>query len=250
MTGVLRVELIEQVKRMLGGSMIDRELEAADYELAATLSFERYEQIAGNAQEEAYIFLELVNEEGVYFLPPEIISVRQIFRRGLGETNGGTSIDPFSLAYTNLYLLQAGAGGGYTAGLLTYELFNDYIKLAGRMFGAYIQFTFNNVTKKLQIVRKPTGGEPVLLWVYKKRSEDELLQDTFIKPWIRSYTLAWSKQMLGEAYEKYAQVPGPQGGTTLNGAALKADAKESMEKLEQQLRLYEDNSMPLGVIIG
>ena len=90
----------------------------------------------------------------------------------------------------------------------------------------------------------------MLLWVYKKRSEDELLQDTFIKPWIRSYTLAWSKQMLGEAYEKYAQVIGPQGGTTLNGAALKADAKESMEKLEQQLRLYEDNSMPLGVIIG
>jgi len=250
MAGVLRVELIEQVKRMLGSSMVDRELEAEDYELATTLAFERYEQIAGNAQEEAYIFLELVNEEGVYFLPPEIISVRQIFRRGLGETNGGTSIDPFSLAYTNLYLLQAGAGGGYTAGLLTYELFNDYIKLAGRMFGAYIQFTFNNVTKKLQIIRKPTGGEPVLLWVYKKRSEDELLQDTFIKPWIRSYTLAWAKQMLGESYEKYAQIIGPQGGTTLNGAALKADAKESMEKLEQQLRLYEDNSMPLGVIIG
>ena len=56
--------------------------------------------------------------------------------------------------------------------------------------------------------------------------------------------------MLGESYEKYAQIIGPQGGTTLNGAALKADAKESMEKLEQQLRLYEDNSMPLGVIVG
>jgi hypothetical protein len=249
-TSTLRVNLINEVKRMLGGSMIDRELESEDYELAATLAFERYNLRSGNAQEEAYMFLELVNEEGVYYLPQEIISVRQIFRRGLGETNGGTSLDPFSLAYTNLYLLQAGAGGGYTAGLLTYEAFNQFLKQAGRMFGAYLNYTFNTVTKKLQLVRKPTGGEAVLLWVYKTRTEDELLSDPFARPWIRNYTLAWSKQMLGEAYEKYATIIGPQGGTTLNGAALKNDAKEMMDRLEIELQQYTDNSMPLGVIIG
>lgn len=249
-TSTLRVNLINEVKRMLGGSMIDRELESEDYELAATLAFERYNLRSGNAQEEAYMFLELVNEEGVYYLPQEIISVRQIFRRGLGETNGGTSLDPFSLAYTNLYLLQAGAGGGYTAGLLTYEAFNQFLKQAGRMFGAYLNYSFNTVTKKLQLVRKPTGGEAVLLWVYKTRTEDELLSDPFARPWIRNYTLAWSKQMLGEAYEKYATIIGPQGGTTLNGAALKNDAKEMMDRLEIELQQYSDNSMPLGVIIG
>ncbi len=249
-TSTLRVNLINEVKRMLGGSMIDRELESEDYELAATLAFERYNLRSGNAQEEAYMFLELVNEEGVYYLPQEIISVRQIFRRGLGETNGGTSLDPFSLAYTNLYLLQAGAGGGYTAGLLTYEAFNQFLKQAGRMFGAYLNYSFNTVTKKLQLVRKPTGGEAVLLWVYKTRTEDELLSDPFARPWIRNYTLAWSKQMLGEAYEKYATIIGPQGGTTLNGAALKNDAKEMMDRLEIELQQYTDNSMPLSIIIG
>lgn len=246
----LRVNLINEVKRMLGNSMIDRELDAEDYELAVTLAIERYNLRSGNAQEEAYMFLELVNEEGVYYLPQEIISVRQIFRRGLGETNGGTSLDPFSLAYTNLYLLQAGAGGGYTAGLLTYEAFNQFLKQAGRMFGAYLNYTFNTVTKKLQLIRKPTGGEAVLLWVYKTRTEDELLSDPFAKPWIRNYALAWSKQMLGEAYEKYNTIPGPQGGTSLNGAALKADAKEMMDKLEIELQQYVDNSMPLGIIVG
>tara|TARA_R110000868_G_scaffold22642_3_gene92796 strand:- start:35034 stop:35789 length:756 start_codon:yes stop_codon:yes gene_type:complete len=249
-TSTLRVNLINEVKRMLGGSMIDRELDAEDYELAATLALERYNLRSGNAQEEAYMFLELVNEEGVYYLPQEIISVRQIFRRGLGETNGGSSVDPFSLAYTNLYLLQAGAGGGYTAGLLTYEAFNQFLKQAGRMFGAYLNYTYNTVTKKLQLVRKPTGGEAVLLWVYKTRTEDELLSDPFARPWIRNYTLAWSKQMLGEAYEKYATIIGPQGGTTLNGAALKNDAKEMMDKLEIEMQQYTDNSMPLSIIIG
>ncbi len=249
-TSSLRVNLINEVKRMLGNSMIDRELDAEDYELAATLAIERYNLRSGNAQEEAYMFLELVNEEGVYYLPQEIISVRQIFRRGLGETNGGPSLDPFSLAYTNLYLLQAGAGGGYTSGLLTYEAFNQFLKQAGRMFGAYLNYTFNTVTKKLQLIRKPTGGEAVLLWVYKTRTEDELLSDPFAKPWIRNYTLAWSKQMLGEAYEKYNTIPGPQGGTSLNGAALKADAKEMMDKLEIELQQYVDNSMPLGIIVG
>jgi hypothetical protein len=56
--------------------------------------------------------------------------------------------------------------------------------------------------------------------------------------------------MLGEAYEKYATIIGPQGGTTLNGAALKNDAKEMMDRLEIELQQYMDNSMPLSIIIG
>lgn len=249
--GTLRVNLIEELKGMLGGSLIDRELEVNDYNLAITLAFDRYNQRSGNAQEEAYLFLDLIYEQNVYFLPQEVISVRQIFRRGIGETAGGTSIDPFALAYTNLYLLQAGAGGGYTAGLLTYELFNDYMKQASRMFGAYLNFTFDTVSKKLQIIRKPTGGEAVILWCYKSRSEDQILQDTFARPWIRSYALAWAKQILGEAYEKYASgLPGPQSSVMLNGTALKAESKEMMAGLEIELNLYTDNSMPLGIIIG
>jgi hypothetical protein len=235
---------------MMGGSMVDLELDPNDYETALNLAFDRYRQRAGNSMEEGYVFLKVLYEQNVYYLPDEIMQVRQIFRRGLGEIGGGTSLDPFALAYTNLYLLQAGAGGGYTAGLLTYELFNDYLKQAGRMFGAYMNFTFDPVTKKLQLVRKPTGGETMLLWVMKVKSDDQILQDTYIKPWIRSYTLAWTKMILGEAYSKFNTIVGPGGGVTLKGDALKTEAKTMMEELEKELDLYIDSSSPPMIVIG
>jgi hypothetical protein len=244
-------EIIDDVQRLMGGSMIETDLEAADYQMAIKLALERYRQRSSNSVEEAYAFLALQPEQTEYYLPEEISEVRQIFRRGLGGTTGGTYIDPFSLAYTNLYLLQAGAGGGYTAGLLTFELFYQYQEQAGRMFGRDINYHFNTVSKKLTLVRRILGEETVLLWVLKIKPDDMILKDPYAKPWIRSYTLALCKEMRGQAYSKYSQGIGPQGGFTLSGAELKAEAKEEMEKLELEILNYIDNGTPIsGVILG
>jgi len=246
-----RQKIINQVQTMLGSSMIDVELSPNDYTTALDLAFDRYRQRSGNADLESYLFLQLEYEKTEYYLPENVVSVRQLFRRGTGETTGGTNLDPFSLAYTNLYLLQAGAGGGYTAGLLTYELFYQYLSQAGRMFGRDINFTFDTVSKKLSIVRKPLGGEAILIWCYMYRPDETILQDPFSRPWIRDYTLAWCKMMLGEAYSKFTNgLAGPQGGVTLKGEALKTEALAIMEKLEKDLDLYIDNAMPLGIRIG
>ena len=245
----LKQEIIEDVKTMLGNSLVEVELEPKDYQTALKLALERYRQRSSNAVEEAYAFLELQPETTEYYLPQEIVDVRQIFRRGLGGNTGGTYIDPFSLAYTNLYLLQAGAGGGYTAGLLTFELFYQYQEQAGRMFGRDINYHFNTVTKKLTIVRRLLSDETVLLWVNKMKPDDMILSDPFSRPWIRSYTLAWCKQFLGEAYSKFGQVIGPQGGTTLKGDALKTESVAEIEKLEIELLQYVDNGTPSSFVI-
>ena len=246
-----RQKIIDQVRSMLGGSIVDIELDPSDYQTALDISFDRYRQRSGNADLESYLFLRLEYEVTEYYLPENVTSVRKLFRRGTGETTGGTNLDPFSLAYTNLYLLQAGAGGGYTAGLLTYELFYQYLNQAGRMFGRDINFTFDTVTKKLSIIRKPTGGEAIVIWCYMYRPDETILQDPYSRPWIRDYTLAWSKLMLGEAYSKFSNgLAGPQGGVTLKGEQLKQEALAIMEKLEKDIDLYIDNSMPLGIIIG
>ena len=56
--------------------------------------------------------------------------------------------------------------------------------------------------------------------------------------------------MIGEARSKFATLPGAQGGVSLNGDALKAEAAVEIEKLETELKLYIDGSAPLGVMIG
>ena len=156
MATTLEQEIIDEVQLMLGGGMVDIELDPNHYSTALKLSFDRYRQRSGNADEESYLFLRLENNITDYYLPDNVVSVRQLFRRGLGGITGGTQIDPFSLAYTNLYLLQAGAGGGYSAGLLTYELFYEYLDQAGRMFGRDINFTFEEISENSRRVEKIT----------------------------------------------------------------------------------------------
>jgi hypothetical protein len=43
---------------------------------------------------------------------------------------------------------------------------------------------------------------------------------------------------------------GPQGGTSLNGDALKSEAQSEMEKLEEDLKTYVDGSTPLTWVTG
>jgi hypothetical protein len=56
--------------------------------------------------------------------------------------------------------------------------------------------------------------------------------------------------MLGEAREKFATIASPQGGTQLNGAAIKAEGLAMIEKLELELATNVDNQQPMWFTRG
>jgi hypothetical protein len=56
------------------------------------------------------------------------------------------------------------------------------------------------------------------------------------KQWIRKYTLALVKELLGAVREKYSQIPIPGSEISLDGAALRAEAQTEKEALMTQLR--------------
>jgi len=187
--------------------------------------------------------------QNVYTLPSEFINVRQLFRRTVGLETGpsASSFDPFSSAILNTYLLNY----NYAGGLATYDFYAQYIELAARMFGGYVIYTFNPVTKELRIVRDPKGsGEQVLIWADILRPEQQLLQDPGAGIWIGDWTLSQLKLILGEAREKFGTIAGPGGGTTLNGAALKSEGKAMQDQLLEDLKRFVDYSQPYSFIIG
>ena len=347
----LRNEMIDYIRLRLGDQIVDVELDKEHYELAIKQALTKYRQKAQNAVEESYAFLNLIPDVQEYILPNNIMEVRQIFRRGIGSTAGTTAsqFEPFSSGYLNTYMLVAGRVGGLT----NYELFASYQKLAMTMFGGYINYTWNKVTKKLTLVRKipydggtnitplaitsnnvlagstititlpmattraqqelqvgdsiyiqhcPTRGystqyrvltistdkttvtvlsnqvlgstevaaddvrktvfwipkpeyvenelEPILLWIYNHKPDSMLLSDPQVFPWLQEYSLAFAKSILGQARGKFASIAGPQGGSTLNGAALMAESAAEMEQLEKDLANYVDGSQPLTWITG
>lgn len=252
-----RSDITDYIRMRLGDGIVDVELDKEHYDMAINQALIKYRQRATNSVEESYAFLKLFPETQEIILPDVVMDVRAAYRRGIGSVSGTTAsqFEPFASGYLNTYMLVAGRVGG----LLNYELFVDYQKLAMRMFGGFLNFTFNKVTKKLTLIRKipfaganadPNGFEDVLLHLYNYKPDAMILNDVQSFPWVQEYAYSFAKLIVGEAREKYASLPGPQGGTQLNGATLKGEAKAEMEKLEQELKDFVDGSMPLGFVIG
>jgi hypothetical protein len=235
-TDQAKQQVFNYCKTMLGDGMIDVELDPIHYETALNRALAVFRQRSDNAVEESYAFLTLTESQNEYILPQEIQQVRQIFRRSVGSRTGngtgGTVFEPFNMAYTNTYLLASTNMGG----LLTYELFAQYQELVGKMFGSYINFTWHPQSRKLIIHQRPRGEESVMLQVYNTKPDFAIIDDVYSGQWIKDYSLANCKMMLGQAREKFAQIAGPQGGTGLNGAAMKTEAQAEIDKLDEALK--------------
>ena len=119
--------------------------------------------------------------------------------------------------------------------------------------------SFNIVNNKLQIFPKPQSEYK--LWFEYQVVKDRRENATVITPnvvsdysnvgynfaeyskindvgkqWIRKYTLALAKEMLGAIREKYSTVPIPGSEVSLDGAALRAEAQTEKDALIEQLR--------------
>ena len=246
----MKQNVYDYVNARLGGGMIDVELDPIHYETALNKALGRFRQRSDNSVEESYVFLTCVEDQNEYTLPDEVIEVRKIYRRSIGSRtgggDGGSLFEPFNMAYTNTYLLS----GSKMGGLATYDLFSQHQELVGRMFGSFIEFKWNTTTKKLTLLQRPAASEEILLYCYNFRPDDQLLTDYLAKEWIKDYTLATCKYMLGEARSKFATIAGPAGGSTLNGDALKAEAQAEMEKLDNEVSLQVGGGGGYGFTIG
>ena len=235
---------------MLGDGMIDVELDPIHYETALNRSLAVFRQRSDNAVEESYAFMTLKQDQNEYILPKEIQQVRQIYRRSIGSRtgngSGGTVFEPFNLAYTNTYLLSSTNMGG----LATYELFSQYQELVGKMFGSFINFTWLPQSRKIIIQQRPRGDEEILLWVYNVRPDFAIIEDTYAGQWIKDYSLANCKIMLGQAREKFASIAGPQGGTALNGSAMKSEGQADLDRLTIELATLVSGGQGYSWIIG
>lgn len=247
-----RQQVYNYCRTMLGDGMVDVELDPIHYETALNRALTKFRQRSPNSVEESYAYLELKADTNDYILSDEIINVQSVFRRTVGSRTGagtGSNFDPFNLAYTNTYLLNSTMLGG----LATYFLFASYQEQIGKMFGSFIEFQWIPSKHLLRILQRPvTDGETLLLKCQNYRPDFSIINDIYAKQWIRDYTLASCKLMLGEARSKFGSIAGPNGAGQLNGAALLQAGQQEIEKLEKELDLFIPGSGGSGYtfIIG
>lgn len=245
-----RQQVFDYCRAMLGDGMIDVELDLVHYNTALDRTLNRFRQRSPNSVEESYVFLTLEKDKNDYILPQEIINVQSVFRRTLGSRTGGgtgSNFEPFNLAYTNTYLLNSTMMGGIS----TYFLFAGYQEMVGKMFGAYIEFQWAQSTRLLRILQRPFAeGETLMLKTQNYRPDFAIINDLYAKQWVRDYTLANCKLILGEARSKFGTIAGPQGGSQLNGSTLLQDGKAEIEKLDKELETLISGGTGYSFVIG
>ena len=175
--------------------------------------------------------------------------------------------DPYSVgAQGTLNLISELGFGNFSpaAQFLMMPLYEDVLRMQQIEFNDHIRksaHTFNIVNNKLEIFPVPTDGTTSRIYYeYFERDAFEnnssIVQDGVVadysnirydfiqyskvnevgKQWIRKYTLALSKELLGAIREKYSSVPIPDGEVNLDGAALRAEAQVEKDMLVTQLR--------------
>lgn len=227
-----RDEFVAQIALLLGGELVDVELDPLHYHTALSIALDKLRQRSDGALEEQDIFLTLTPGVDEYTLPSEVQEVRRLYRRGVGAyTAGGIDFNPADGAFYNMHLLQGGSGG-----LATWDFYNQYLETVDRVFASQYNFVWYNSTKTLRLIRKPQAVEDVLVRVWTTKAEEAVLYDPYAGPWVRSYALALCKQMLGQARNKYPSgYPGATGAVTLNGDQLLQESATELEKLELDL---------------
>lgn len=128
-------------------------------------------------------------------------------------------------------------------------------------------YSYRVTGTKLRIFPTPTAVDPLKLWIrvgFESNPLNPALTDASIdgvsnlsnvpygnfvysrvnslaRQWVRQYTLALCKELLGMIRSKFSSVPIPGGELTLDGGDLKSSAKEEKDKLRTDLREMLDS---------
>jgi hypothetical protein len=186
--------------------------------------------------------------------------------------------DPFAGTYDNIELLNSFGMGNvspavsYVLRPMSYDLAranaietNDLIRKSA--------YSFEVINNKMRIFPKPksTDNGNKIYFHYYMKDERQSVTRTYTdskvsdpsnipykfityqeinsagRQWIRKYTLALAKELLGIIRSKYAAMPLPNGEVSLDGDALKAEGREEkLNALEELKQFLESVSLAEG----
>jgi hypothetical protein len=160
-------------------------------------------------------------------------------------------------------MLQGFGWGQYSPAVnfLMLPMYDDLLRVQAIEFNDEIRksaYTFELINNELRVFPIPTAEAKIQFqYIVKNDRKDPLktnngsitdfsnatynnMQYTEInhagKQWIRKYTLALAKELLGSIRSKYGSIPIPGGETNLDGDTLRNEASSEKENLLTQLR--------------
>jgi len=195
------------------------------------------------------------------------IIVQRVFNHGPAAIS--KFYDPFAGAYDNIELLDSFGMGNVSPAVsyilrpMSYDLAranaietNDLVRKSA--------YSFELINNNMRIFPRPKdddAGNKIYFQYYKRNDMNDVTQtktankvsdpsnipykfityseiNSMGRNWIRKYTLALSKELLGIIRSKYASLPLPNGEVSMDGEALKSEGREEKANLLEELNLF------------
>jgi hypothetical protein len=195
------------------------------------------------------------------------LEVQRVFNQGPAAIS--KFYDPFAGTYDNIELLDSFGFGSVSPAVsyilrpISYDLAranaietNDLVRKSA--------YSFELINNKLRIFPRPESddaGEKIYFHYYKRNDRSDVTQaftnakvsdpsnipyqfivyneiNSMGRNWIRKYTLALAKELLGIIRSKYASMPLPNGEVSLDGEALKSEGREEKANLLEELNTF------------
>jgi len=195
------------------------------------------------------------------------IEVQRVFNQGPAAIS--KFYDPFAGTYDNIELLDSFGFGNVSPAVsyilrpISYDLAranaietNDLVRKSA--------YSFELINNKLRIFPLPDSqdaGEKIYFHYYKRDDKTDVTQlytnnkvsdpsnipykfityseiNSMGRNWVRKYTLALAKELLGIIRSKYASLPLPNGEVSMDGEALKSEGREEKANLLEELNTF------------
>jgi len=195
------------------------------------------------------------------------LEIQRVFNEGPAAIS--KFYDPFAGTYDNIELLDSFGFGNVSPAVsyilrpMSYDLAranaietNDKIRKSA--------YSFELINNQIRLFPRPvsgSGGDKIYFNYYLKEDRqstsrtytDSKVSDPSNIPykfltyseinaigrnWIRKFTLALSKELLGIVRSKYASMPLPNGEVTLDGESLKTEGREEKTNLLEELKEF------------
>ena len=245
-----RATLIDHCLRALGAPVIEINVDEDQLDDRVDDAIQYYQEYHGDAVVRNIRKHQITTNDitnGYVTLPSNHLSVNNVL--DIRATNGGTDI--FAVDY-QLHLNDIfDLGGPYGGGLVNYEITKQYTSLINRNInGVFEKIEFNRHKNRLEFFSNTLstlgGGNYILIDGYEVVDPDTFT-DVYNDAFLKKYTTALIKRQWGLNLIKFEGMQMP-GGVTLNGRQIFDDAKEEIEKLEEEMQLKHE--MPHHFFIG
>lgn len=228
-------EFYDEIITALGGNMMDVELCEKDIELTFKKAKRTFQQKGHNSYRKMYYRLKVDPCQTVYSLPIDLSMVVKIIKP---DNIFGTG-DEFALATFNDLFWRTNRTGATVSEWLAYDFTMQIIETHRRYIVFDVSFHFDEMNKTIRLESPPKRNEYWLVECYLNLSDDEY-RDIL---WIQNWALAEAKIMLGNAYRKFSQLPGPDGTISLDGNGLIQEGTQEKERLLEEIQQGTDGAL-------